>query len=359
MVLLPVPGRSRASALLRPAGRTGRLSCAWYPECTGFAAGSRQIAGKRARTPSGQNQATQLCLTPRMHRFCCRFPADRGQARSYALRAEPGDLIVPGTPSAQVLLPVSGRSRASALLRPPGRNGDSIVLGTPRAQVLLPVSGRSRASALLRPAGRTRRLSCAWYSACTGFAAGSRQIAGKRAPTPSGQNQATQLWLAVRVHRFCCRFPADRGQARSYALWAEAGDSVVPGTPHAQVLLPVSGRSRDKGAPTPSGQNQATQLCLVFRMHRFCCRFPADRPTAAQSKRAPTPCGQNQSLQKKLYMQREEDSCYGLRPESRAELISRTQPKTVGANLFARGRFSRQGSVGRTSLSRMNSLPQG
>jgi hypothetical protein len=215
-----------------------------------------------------------------------------GRSRASALlrpAGRNGDSIVLGTPRAQVLLPVPGRSRdkpRSYALR--AEPGDSVVAGTPRAQVLLPVSGRSRASALLRPAGRTRLLSCGWHSACTGFAAGFRQIAG----------QATLLR------------PAGRN-----------GDSIVLGTPRAQVLLPVPGRSRGKPAPTP--------------------------------------CGQNQSLQKKLYMQREEDSCYGLRPESRAELISRTQPKTVGANLFARGKFSRQGSVGRTSLSRMNSLPQG
>jgi hypothetical protein len=66
------------------------------------------------------------------------------------------------------------------------------------------------------------------------------------APTPSGQNRATQLCLVPRMHRFCCRFPADRGQARSYALRAET----------------------------------ATQLWLTPRVHRFCCRFPADRGQA-------------------------------------------------------------------------------
>jgi hypothetical protein len=163
--------------------------------------------------------------------FCCRFPADCGQARSYALWAEAGDSVVADTPSAQVLLPVPGRSRASALLRPAGRNGDSVVLGTPHAQVLLPVPGRSRASALLRPPGRTRRLSCAWYSACTRSCCRFPADRGtSHAPTPSGQNKATQLWLTPRGTGFA------------------AGSRQIAG----------------KRAPTPCGQNQSLQKKLYM-----------------------------------------------------------------------------------------------
>ncbi len=113
-VLLPVPGRSRASSLPRPAARISTIV---------------------------------------------------RRSASYAVL----DAQRPGPPHAPVLLPVPGRSRASSLPRPAARistivrhSASYAVLGAqrpgpPQAPVLLPLPGRSRASSLLRPESQ---LSC-------------------------------------------------------------------------------------------------------------------------------------------------------------------------------------------------------
>ena len=45
-------------------------------------------------------------------------------------------------------------------------------------------------------------------------------------------------------------------------------------------IVPLSAAQRER--------DQATGLCLTPRIQGVYCRFPADRPSAAQSKRAPT-----------------------------------------------------------------------
>ncbi len=61
-----------------------------------------------------------------------------------------------------------------------------------------------------------------------------------------------------RIHRSCCRFPADREQARSHGLRPESQLSCG-----AQLRMPFW---------TLSGP--------AHRIHRSCCRFPADREQA-------------------------------------------------------------------------------
>ena len=96
------------------------------------------------------------------------------------------------------------------------------------------------------------------------------------------------------VDGFCCRFPADRGTSHAPTPFGQnRATQLCPGIPNAQVCCRFPADRGTSHAPTLSGQNQAIQLCLVFRMHRFCCRFPADRGTS----HAPTPCGQNQATQ--------------------------------------------------------------
>jgi hypothetical protein len=119
-----------------PSGQ--KRGCASHTACIGFTAGARQIAGKRAPTPSGQKRG---CAS---HTACTGFTSGPRQIAGQAtlLRPPGRSEVVPVTPHASVSLPVPDRSRASALLRPPGRS--EIVPVTPHASVLLPVPGRSR-----------------------------------------------------------------------------------------------------------------------------------------------------------------------------------------------------------------------
>ncbi len=105
-----------------------------------------------------------------------------------AAAAKPNYPIVPDTPHAQILLPVPGRSRDKPRSYACGRSG-SVPGGT------VFNSGR-------RP----------WEQACS------------RSGAQRQQSQAARLCQALRIHRFCCRFPADRGQARSYKVGCE-GDT--------------------------------------------------------------------------------------------------------------------------------------
>jgi len=112
----------------------------------------------------------------RMHRSCCRFPADREQARSHGLRPE-------------------SQPSCGALRRMPFWT----LSGPPHAPVLLPVLGRLRASSLPRPAAK----------------------------------------ISTIVRR-----------SASYAVL----DAQRPGPPHSPVLLPVPGRSRASSLPRPAAR---------------------------------------------------------------------------------------------------------
>jgi hypothetical protein len=177
---------------------------------------------------------------------------------------------MPDAPHTPVLLPVPGRSRASSLPRPAARistivrrSASYAVLdaqrpGPPHAPVLLPVPGRSRASSLPRPAARistiVRRsasyavLDAQRPTACTGPAAGSRQIASKLAPTACGQNLNYRAAL-----RFVCR--SGRSAARPTAFTG---------------LTAGSRQIASKLAPTACGQNlnHRAALCVACRSGR-------------------------------------------------------------------------------------------
>ena len=109
-------------------------------------------------------------------------------------------------------------------------------------------------------------------------------------PAKPALKHGTSTHLSYRIHRFYCRYPADRLQARllraaprikSSARWEtlrfcpegvgvrladdglrsspetrHLGTSVIPRT---QVLLPVPGRSPASKAPTGCAQNQSTR----------------------------------------------------------------------------------------------------
>jgi hypothetical protein len=106
-------------------------------------------------------------------------------------------------------------------------------------------------------------------------------------PTAVGLKQGTWMHLSYPMQMFCCRFPADRLQARLLRAaprikngvrratlrfcpegvgvrLADDGRRSSPGIgrldisviPHAQVLLPASGRSPASKAPTGCAQNQ-------------------------------------------------------------------------------------------------------
>ncbi|SDH19650.1 hypothetical protein SAMN05216605_10536 [Pseudomonas abietaniphila] len=126
---------------------------------------------------SAGNRQQDLCMRyVRHHRvasFCYRCAADRGQARSYGLRPESkaanppqsrawpeGTHVMPGT---ALLLP--GRRRSALARDLPGTGSKTGACG---------MSGITESS---------------------DFATAARQIAGKRAPTASGQNQKPRTLL--------------------------------------------------------------------------------------------------------------------------------------------------------------------
>jgi hypothetical protein len=113
---------------------------------------------------------------------------------------------------------------------------------------------------LPRSGSKTRRLDSGCCPACTGLAAGSRQIAGKRAPTVKFgvQTMDDRIEKAKSVSsRPKTETSGGLGPCRSVACpaiyraaVAKPEDSILPDTPHAQVLLPVPGRSSGCGPDT-------------------------------------------------------------------------------------------------------------
>jgi hypothetical protein len=57
-----------------------------------------------------------------------------------------------------------------------------------------------------------------------------RPVVGhSRAERWNDQRPDAALYQAYRIHRICCRFPADRGQARSYTLRVNAAEGRTGG----------------------------------------------------------------------------------------------------------------------------------
>ncbi|MBL3831580.1 hypothetical protein EGV01_19880 [Pseudomonas syringae pv. theae] len=103
--------------------------------------------------------------------------------------------VVPDIPHAPVLLPVPGRSRTSPLLHPEYGNSGFCPQG-------VGVSGGYDGYDGLRSGSKMGYLGCTRYTACTGYAAGSLQIADKFAPTPersqtSGRRPARLMVLKL------------------------------------------------------------------------------------------------------------------------------------------------------------------
>ncbi len=125
--LLPLRARSRASLLLRPPGRIKSANCA--------AVLFLRLSG---RIKSANHAALLLLLLPK----AWERGLSRDLARSGSKISQRG---VSGIPHGQDLLPLRARSRASLLLRPPGRIK----------------SANCAAVLFLRPSGRIKSANCA------------------------------------------------------------------------------------------------------------------------------------------------------------------------------------------------------
>jgi hypothetical protein len=141
----------------------------------------------------------------------------------------------------------------------------------------------------------------AWLSVCVRYICGSCLVLpkGRSVPPSAGylksplfvsrgsQGSGSRFGLdfveAFTQVAFCGVWPGEAGRSR-----AKASDSANP----VGAWL-VSGPHPDD-LPRSGSKNQASRLCLIHRMRRICCRFPADRGTS----RAPTPSAESKTTLK-------------------------------------------------------------
>ncbi len=97
------------------------------------------------------------------------------------------------------------------LARSGSKRGDSVVPDTPQAQGLLPVPGRSR--------DKPKSTAEAELSDGRGLC---RSVACPAIWRAAAANEATRLYQTLRMRRFCCRSPADRGTSRAPTPSAES-----------------------------------------------------------------------------------------------------------------------------------------
>jgi hypothetical protein len=147
--------------------------------------------------------------------------------------SKPGDSMMPDTPHAQGLLPVPGRSRASALLQ----------LGAACGRLMI----ESKMRRALAPDQQQKHQVDA-------APVGARLPAIYRAAVA---NQATRFCLTLRMQRSCCRCLVDRGQGGTPPQSLLQFEST-----HAVYLRPVG---------VSSLTNAACHSALMYLTHRIRC----------------------------------------------------------------------------------------
>ncbi len=143
-------------------------------------------------------------------RHCGRRASCQAFPRGALERSKSRRRVTSGKPHSLGLLPVPGRSRASALLHLAGKRRRGARRW--RNEYSCCPAGRSRIAARPTACGRSRTVTCRG-------AFDSAEGVGARLPAiwrAAAANPDAALYQAYRVRWFCCRFPADRGQARSY-----------------------------------------------------------------------------------------------------------------------------------------------
>jgi len=170
----------------------------------------------------GQNQKAGGATDPllrgaRRSTACRRWAAKRPQNLTTSVSSD-----TPGTP---VCCRCAPDREQAALLRPPARSKSARHRKSASAEGVGALRGYESSDGL-RSGPRPHDLGFVRHTACTGFAAGTRQIASKLRPTASGQNQkraAPHIRLSLRPAskratlevRFCRRRRSNRRLRRS------------------------------------------------------------------------------------------------------------------------------------------------